>query len=71
MILNVVLNLILIPLYGIIGSAVATLVSYSVVAFVPSFHSEYRFQLKMMLRSLFLISLVGYLKNRHSNKRNI
>ncbi len=37
MILNVVLNLILIPKYGIIGSAVATLVSYSVVIFVLHF----------------------------------
>jgi O-antigen/teichoic acid export membrane protein len=71
MILNVVLNLVLIPIYGIIGSAVATLISYSVVAFVPSFHREYKFQLKLMLRSLFLISLAGYLKNRYHHKKNI
>jgi O-antigen/teichoic acid export membrane protein len=71
MILNVVLNIIFIPLYGIIGSAVATLVSYSVVVFVPSFHGEYKFQLKMMLGSLFLISMVGYLKNKYHHKKNI
>jgi O-antigen/teichoic acid export membrane protein len=71
MILNVILNLVLIPIYGIIGSAVATLISYSVVAFVPSFHTEYKFQLKLMLRSLFLISLVGYIKNRYYRKKNV
>jgi O-antigen/teichoic acid export membrane protein len=70
MILNVILNLVLIPIYGIIGSAVATLISYSIVVFVPSFHREYKFQLKLMLRSLFLISLVGYLKNRYHHKKN-
>ena len=70
MILNVALNLILIPLYGIIGSAIATLVSYSAIVFVTSFHKEYRLQLKMMIRALFLISLAGYIKDR-SNKKNI
>jgi O-antigen/teichoic acid export membrane protein len=70
MILNVVLNLIFIPLYGIVGSAIATLVSYSAIVFVTSFHKEYRLQLKMMIRSLFLISLAGYIKDM-SNKKNI
>jgi len=71
MILNVILNLMLIPLYGIIGSAVATLVSYSVVAFVPAFHKEYKFQIRMMLRSLTLVSMFSYLKNMHKNSKNV
>jgi O-antigen/teichoic acid export membrane protein len=71
MILNVVLNLILIPLYGIIGSSIATLISYSAIIFVTSFHKEYKLQLKMMIRSLFFISMVGYLKNRYHHKKNI
>lgn len=33
MILNVILNIILIPIYGIIGSAVATLISYTIAVF--------------------------------------
>jgi O-antigen/teichoic acid export membrane protein len=70
MILNVALNFILIPKYGIIGSAVATLVSYSVVAFVPAFHREYKFQIKMMLRSLFFISFFSYVKSIIYIKRN-
>jgi len=70
MIANVILNYILIPTHGIIGSAIATLVSYSIVVFVPSFHGEYMFQLKLMLRSLCLITLVEYIKNRFSHKRD-
>jgi O-antigen/teichoic acid export membrane protein len=61
MILNVVLNLIFIPLYGIIGSAVATLISYTIVTFILSFHNQFILQFKMMLRSVFGISLAGYL----------
>jgi O-antigen/teichoic acid export membrane protein len=68
MVINVVLNFILIPIYGIIGSAVATLVSYTVVAFVPSFNKRYTLQLKMMLKSVFLITLVGYLRSENFNK---
>lgn len=71
MIINVIFNYILIPTYGIIGSAIATLVSYSIVVFVPSFHLEYKFQLKLMLRSLCLITLVEHIKNRYGNKKNI
>jgi O-antigen/teichoic acid export membrane protein len=63
MIINVILNLVLIPVYGIIGSAVATLVSYTCVAFVPSFHKRYLIQIKMMLRAMSGISLIKYLND--------
>jgi O-antigen/teichoic acid export membrane protein len=65
MVINVALNFILIPEYGIIGSAVATLVSYTVVAFVPLFNKRYALQLKMMLKSVFLVTLVGYLRSKN------
>jgi O-antigen/teichoic acid export membrane protein len=61
MILNVILNFILIPSYGIVGSAVATLVSYTVVTFILSVHRNFGTQFKMMLRSVFGISLLSYL----------
>jgi O-antigen/teichoic acid export membrane protein len=69
MILNVVLNLILIPVYGIIGSAVATLISYTIATFILSFHNQFILQFKMMMKSIFMISLVGYIKNDNTFKR--
>jgi O-antigen/teichoic acid export membrane protein len=63
-ILNVSLNFLLIPIYGIVGSAIATLVSYTAVTFVLSFHKRYYSQFKMMLRSVFGISIVGYLSKK-------
>lgn len=71
MVINVILNFVFIPIYGIIGSAVATLISYTIVAFVPSFNKRYTLQLKMMLKSLFLITLFGYLKNVADHKRKV
>ncbi len=61
MVFNVVLNLILIPIYGIIGSAIATLISYSIVTFVLSFHKKFISQFKMMLKSIFGITILKYL----------
>ncbi|MGB5289396.1 MAG: flippase, partial [Ignavibacteriaceae bacterium] len=61
MILNVVLNFIFIPKYGIIGSAVATLISYTVATFFLSFHNQFILQFKMMLKSIFGITLAEYL----------
>jgi O-antigen/teichoic acid export membrane protein len=63
MILNVALNLYLIPMYGIIGAALATLISYTLVTFLLAFHSQFRNQFYMMMRSVFLLSLIGYIKN--------
>ena len=64
MILNVALNLFLIPLYGIFGSAVATLISYTIVTFILSFHNQFILQFKMMLRSVFGFTLVSYIFGR-------
>lgn len=61
MILNVVLNLFLIPIYGIVGSAIATLISYTAATFVLSFHKTYYNQFKMMIKSIFGITLLVYL----------
>ena len=61
MVINVLLNFIFIPIYGIVGSAIATLVSYTTVTFVLSFHKNFSSQFKMILRSVFGISLISYL----------
>jgi O-antigen/teichoic acid export membrane protein len=64
MVLNVVLNFILIPVYGIIGSAIATLISYSTVTFIIFYHREFALQFKMMMKSLFGITLIEYIRHR-------
>jgi O-antigen/teichoic acid export membrane protein len=69
MVLNVALNLYLIPLYGIAGAAIATLVSYSLATFLPAFHKQFKHQFYMMMRSILMISLFGYLKNGANTKR--
>lgn len=69
MITNVILNLILIPQMGIIGSAFATLISYSVATFSLIIWKNTREQVIMMFKSLFLISIFGYLKSNHDPAR--
>ena len=61
MILNVVLNFILIPLYGIIGSAVATLISYTISTISIVISKEVRYQSIMMLKSISPSTLLNYL----------
>jgi len=68
MVLNVILNLILIPVYGIVGSAVATLVSYTVVTFILFSHRKFALQFEMMMKSLLGITLINYLRQL-KNKR--
>ncbi|WP_276499659.1 flippase [Pontibacter litorisediminis] len=59
-ILNIALNLILIPSYGIIGSAVATLVSQFVAAiFLNAFFSNTRAMFILQLRSILGFGLLG------------
>ena len=58
MIVNVILNLILIPKIGIVGSAFATLISYTLATFAIGFSGKTGKQLIMMLRSVFLIDLI-------------
>jgi polysaccharide transporter, PST family len=54
MALNVIINLVLIPYLGIIGSALATLISYTIATFSISFFKSGRDQSVMMLKSLVL-----------------
>lgn len=63
MISNVFLNIILIPVYGIIGSAVATLISYSLATFSIILFKDLYSQLIMMLKSILFINLYAGLKN--------
>jgi O-antigen/teichoic acid export membrane protein len=65
MFINIALNIILIPLYGIIGAAIASLISYTVVTFVLGFHRQFNTQFKMMLKAILGFSLVKYLIDRN------
>jgi PST family polysaccharide transporter len=69
MILNVILNFIFIPIYGLPGSAFSTLISYSTIIFSFSFHPKFVVQSRMMMRSIFLISLFEYIFNVVNSKR--
>ena len=72
MILNVALNFLLIPTYGIVGAAIATLVSYTFATISMIFFKKTYHQGPMILKSMFLITLFQYiLKVWHSHlKRN-
>jgi O-antigen/teichoic acid export membrane protein len=58
MILNVLLNLLLIPSMGIVGAAVATLISYTAATFSVAFFSASRSQAAMMLKSLVVFRIL-------------
>ncbi|MFO7447259.1 MAG: flippase [Ignavibacteriaceae bacterium] len=60
MLVNVILNILLIPVWGITGSAVATLVSYSIATFSIGIGKKTSSQLKMMLKAVFLVNLFKY-----------
>lgn len=64
MVLNVALNFYLIPLYGIIGAAIATLISYTLVTFSLAFHNKFNLQFKMMMKSIFGITVLNYLRRK-------
>ncbi len=55
---NIFLNIWLIPLYGGVGASIATLIAYAVATFSLLFISSTRKQGILMLKSLFLISLI-------------
>jgi len=57
-IVNIVLNLILIPKMGMMGTAVATLVAYASATFFILFIPKVNYQGVMMLKSLFLASVI-------------
>ncbi len=56
-IVNIVLNLIWIPKYGIVGAAYATLIAYAVATFFIIFIPKTQKQGILMIKSLFLISI--------------
>jgi O-antigen/teichoic acid export membrane protein len=58
---NILLNIWLIPLYGGLGAAISTLVAYFAATFSIIFFSKTREQGMMLIRSLFMISLVSNL----------
>ncbi|QQS35235.1 MAG: flippase [Ignavibacteriales bacterium] len=62
MVVNVILNLVLIPVYGIVGSAIATLVSYSMATFSIAFSASTREQLYMMIKSIFFVNIIKLLR---------
>jgi len=57
-IVNILLNLVLIPHMGMMGAAIATLVAYASATFFIVFIPKVNDQAVMMFKSLFLISLV-------------
>ncbi|SMC74067.1 flippase [Pedobacter africanus] len=63
-IVNILLNLWLIPVMGPLGAAVATLISYFVSTFFVVFIPQLRRQALMMLKSLFLITLFQKIRKR-------
>ena len=53
-IINIILNFILIPKYGGVGAAIATLVAYAIAAYFSNIlFMETRFVFKSMSRSIF------------------
>lgn len=56
-IVNIVLNIFLIPKYGIMGAAIATLAAYFVATFIILIIPKTHKQGLMMLKSLFLVTL--------------
>lgn len=63
-IVNILLNLILIPKMGMMGAAIATLVAYACSAFFVIFIPKVSRQGLMMFKSLFLISLFQKISRR-------
>lgn len=64
---NIILNIFWIPRYGIEGAAFATLIAYATSAFWILLIPKTRAQGVMMLKSLFLITLIRKLKRNHLN----
>lgn len=64
MIANVILNIIFIPRYGIVGSAFATLLSYTLVILSLGCFKQTRNQLFMLLRAILFIDLFKMVKKK-------
>jgi O-antigen/teichoic acid export membrane protein len=63
MITNVILNLIMIPKYGIVGSAIATLISYTLATFSILLFKNMSVQFRMMIKSIFFINIYSAIKS--------
>ena len=61
---NIILNLWFIPLIGIMGAAIATLIAYFTSTFFVFFIPKLRPQAIMMLKSLLLITLIQKIRDR-------
>ena len=70
MIVNVILNILLIPKYGIVGSAVATLISYSLATLSIVFFRKTSHQFFMMLKSITLINLIPSIRSLWHSRLN-
>lgn len=69
MTVNIAMNFILIPKIGIVGSALATLISYSLATFSIIFYKNTFNQVIMMFRSLFFISISDYFRKEDEVNR--
>jgi O-antigen/teichoic acid export membrane protein len=58
MLLNLILNLIMIPLYGIVGSAIATLITYTISVFLLGIFRDTKKQFHLMIKAVLLVDLV-------------
>lgn len=69
MLLNIILNFVLIQNYGIVGAAIATVISYSSIILMLSFHPRFKSQFKLITKSVLLVTFFQYLINFFDNKR--
>ncbi|MCM8832070.1 MAG: flippase [Candidatus Omnitrophica bacterium] len=66
MTINVILNFILIPIYGIIGAAISTLISQLSAAYISDlFNKKTRIMFKMKTRSLLMINIFHFLEEKN------
>ena len=68
MIINVILNIFLIPVYGINGAAVATLISYSLSVLAIGFFKNTRQQLRFMFYSVLGINILKFILREINDK---
>jgi O-antigen/teichoic acid export membrane protein len=69
MIFNVALNFILIPKYGIVGAAIATLISYSLAVVSIILFPKTRKHFFMMMKSILFVNLINQAFKIRLNKK--
>ncbi len=70
MVVNVILNLFLIRLYGILGSAFATLIAYSIAVFSVVFFKDLYKVFLMMIRAILFIDLLRMIFKKNVNEKS-